>query len=524
MRRLAALIAPLATAAAFAGPAVASPVVVVGTSGHSTVEDDPALPAPSAAELIAPGAWRPASAPCGTSLRVAPTAAAAATRTTLGELSRIARAGAITEDQRAAYEATYRHARTVRGRLGGWRGAELGSVIATVDAIARRGLLTSSRLPALLLSVQRNAEFWPTGKLPQAAQPKKQPCAGKAGLGGARVQFAGDRAVVFQWYPGQGLQFQPLASFGKLNADAAKCMPAAPPAGGPCNAPALRAGLDRMVALASDRGGFLAWEYDFAFGGGVAPWISGLAQGTGIQALTHGSLALGDPKYLRSARRALGAFTHAPPVGVRVRTGVGSHYLIYSFAPGTRVLNGFLQSLNGLFDYATAAKDASAMALFASGDREARREVPRFDTGAWSRYSQGGAESDLGYHELVRDFLRGLCSRTHAGVYCTYANRFTAYLAAPSHLRITAISPRRARRTAVVRLTLSKISCVTMTVTRAGRAIASVSSVLSGGTHTLGFTPPAAGRYTVALDARDLSDHHTIVQSVVDVAAASSRG
>ena len=61
------------------------------------------------------------------------------------------------------------------------------------------------------------------------------------------------------------------------------------------------------------------------------------------------------------ARRALGAFQHPPPVGVRVRTAIGAHYLIYSFSPCYRVLNGFLQSLIGLFDFGHAANDPTAL-------------------------------------------------------------------------------------------------------------------------------------------------------------------
>ena len=39
--------------------------------------------------------------------------------------------------------------------------------------------------------------------------------------------------------------------------------------------------------------------------------------------------------------------------------------------------------------------------------QRAAREVPAFDTGAWSLYSRGTVthESDLGYHTLLRDFL-----------------------------------------------------------------------------------------------------------------------
>ena len=103
----------------------------------------------------------------------------------------------------------------------------------------------------------------------------------------------------------------------------------------PCHPEELRALLDRMVALASERGGFTAWEYFFAFGGGTPPWISGLAQGTAIQALTRGSAAARRPEATSpSPAAALGAFERTPPIGVRARStsGSGRHYLIYSFA------------------------------------------------------------------------------------------------------------------------------------------------------------------------------------------------
>src|SRR5947209_1006608 len=238
----------------------------------------------------------------------------------------------------------------------------------------------------------------------------------------------GDDPVVFQWYPGQGLQIQELATFGRANALANACRPEAGPQAIPCEQDKLRAALDAMRSLAVTRSGFTAWEYYFAFGGGRPPWISGLAQGTAIQALTRGSQVLGDPSYLRLAGRALGAFTHRPPVGVRAPAPDGPHFLLYSFDPQQRVFNAFFQALNGIYDYAQAADDAAARAVFASGEREARREVPLADTGAWSRYSIGGPESDLGYHKLVRDFLVGLCDRTHHHVYCATADRFTAYL------------------------------------------------------------------------------------------------
>jgi len=100
---------------------------------------------------------------------------------------------------------------------------------------------------------------------------------------------------------------------------------------------------------------------------------------------------------------------------VRVEADGGAHYLQYSGKPSLQIINGFVQSLVGLFDYAQLTGDTVAQTLFQQGDTAARKEVPRFDTGAWSLYSRSGRdrpESDLGYHQLLRDFLNQLCKRT----------------------------------------------------------------------------------------------------------------
>ena len=542
-----AILLTLVGVCAAAAPAAAEPVLVVGDGG-AVVRDDPALP-PDALTAPPPGGERACAS--------VPVAAAAAGRTVRGELARVERAGAITAEQRDGWLATYRRARSTAGRMRSSRRGELRAVVRGVESLARRGLLTGSRMPAAFLQLQRNAEFWPRRSFPKAPQPERKPCTGAAGLGGARVVFAGD-PVVFQWYPGQGLQIQPLANFGKANALWRACQPPpvgtapvptptptttpaptttpsvppppnAPPTGGaspsqtatpppatdapPCRPEELRVLLDRMVALASERGGFTAWEYFFAFGGGAPPWISGLAQGTAIQALTRGSQLLADPRYLAVARRALGAFDRPPPIGVRARStsGTGRHYLIYSFATGLRVLNGFLQSLVGLHDLA-ATGDRRARRLFRDGDRAARREIPRYDTGAWSLYAAGGNESDLGYHRLVRDFLQSLCDRTGTAAYCGRAKRFDRYLHERTRVGFGGVGAVRLGGEASIRFTLSKLSCVTVRVRRGAELVQVRKLVMPRGLRALTYRPARAGRYRVQVQAVDLLNHYTRVE------------
>jgi D-glucuronyl C5-epimerase-like protein len=476
-------------------PARASDVYVVN-GDRTALRDDPALPA------------APDPAACGAPSAPQAAAAAASGPTVVGTLRKLGVAD--------RYEPVYRHARVVRDRLKGLRKRELSAVIGDVQSLVARRLLTVSRVPVVFLQLQRNTEYWPSRPVPKAPVPKVVPCAGKAGLGGARVMF-GDDPVVFQWYPGQGLQIQELATFGRANAFANACRPEAGPQSIPCDHDKLRAALEGIRRLAVTRAGFTAWEYYFGFGGGKPPWISGLAQGTAMQALARGSQILGDPAYLDLARGALGAFERAAPTGVRVRAAAGPTFLLYSFSRGLRVFNAFFQALNGIYDYAQAANDDHATAVFTEAEREARREAPLADTGAWSRYSLGGAESDLGYHKLVRDFLTGLCARTSEAVYCDVAKRFNGYLRQRTRLRLVGASPLRARRTARVRVLVSKVSCVTVTVRRGGRVVATLVRVLARGQGVFFWTPPRAGAYAIGIDARDLAGHHTPASQAVTV-------
>jgi hypothetical protein len=491
----------VALAVLVAAPARASEVMVV-EGARTAPRDDPALPA-------APDPFA-----CGAPPRALATAAAGPT--VLGQLARLRDAGALTAEQFSEYDAAYRHARVVRDRLSGLRKKELAAVIGALQRLAARRLLTASRAPVVFLQLERNTQYWPSRPIPAAPVPKVRPCAGKAGLGGARVLF-GDDPVVFQWYPGQGLQIQELATFGRANAFANACRPEAGQQSIPCDHDKLRAALEAIRRLAVTRAGFTAWEYYFGFGGGRPPWISGLAQGTAMQALSRGSQVLGDASYLELARGALGAFERAAPAGVRVAAPSGPHFLLYSFSRGLRVFNAFFQALNGIYDYAQAANDDDARAVFTAAEREARREAPLADTGAWSRYSLGGAESDLGYHKLVRDFLNGLCARTSVAAYCGTAQRFTGYLRERTRLRLVGAAPLRARRTVRVRVLVSKVSCVTVRVRRGGRVVATLVRVLPRGQGVFFWTPPRAGAYSLAIDARDLAGHHTPAARLVTV-------
>jgi hypothetical protein len=455
--------------------------------------------------------------------------------TVRGELQRLQTAGAIDGLTADGYRKTYTSAKATLKKLSGFRRVQLKAVLANVDATAAGNLFISSRLPAVFLTLQRNRAWWAASPLPFAGQ---------------RVTFAPSQ-IVWQFYPGQGWQIQWLGTFGKANAlwmvrtrDAD-----------------LRRLLDEALGLATQRAGGIAFEYLFHFDGGRPPWVSGLAQGTGLSALARGAVRLKDTKYFDAARSALGIFKLAPPSGVLDKTAAGAHYLQYSYAPRLHIANGFTQALNGLHDFATLANDNEGHTLFNAGEAELRVELPGFDTGAWSLYSKPGVESDLGYHKVLRDFLRGLCDRltedqarppapapspsssttappstggTPAGavptapapdprLYCDTAQRFTVDLTTKPTLKIAPPSVLRAKSSGSVRFTLSKVSTVAITAVRRGSVVLNRTLRLGRGRHRFSVRPAQAGPLLVRVRAVDLAGNAGAAQATIHVKPAAKK-
>jgi hypothetical protein len=390
--------------------------------------------------------------------------------------------GQIDQATRDARLAALRSALRTYKRLTGTRKAQLGAVIANTDAMASAGQLVAARLGPVFATLAANQEWWTNGPLLASGQ---------------RVSV-GTSPLIWQYYPGQGIQLQMLANFGKANALWAGR-----------RTTALRALLAELVPLAVDRGGWPAWEYYFKFGGGSPPWTSSISQGTAVQVLGRAGQLLGDPALANAGTLALAAFEQAPPNGVRVDTPAGPFYAIYSFAPGLRVINAHLQALVGLYDFAQITGDGRALGLFQQGDVEAQAVLPSYDTGLWSMYDQSH-ESDLSYHKLVTTFLDNLCKRTATALYCDTAARFKADLTTlPS---VTPVTSRiRTGAPAKLAFSLDKIARVGLVVAQGSRTVFATSAVVGRGTRTFSWSRPATpGDYELRVVATDLAGNRSV--------------
>ncbi len=458
----------------------------MSAGGHITRTQDPFVPAalpaptPTPARTPAPAAAVASATKPEAKANAKPKPKRKPQKTVSSELRRLLKAHAITSSQYATYNADWKGALRTQRHLHGTPARELEAVIENMHNIAVAGKLTPGRLPVLFLTLGYNRQWWASGRVPSS---------------GSYVEFA-DSALVWEYYRGQGIELQVLATFGK--ADGLYTA-------GPSEYSQMQALLAQMIPLAVNRAGGPVWEYYFQFGGGKPPWTSAMSQGTAIEALTRAYLASHDPSYLQLAHGALALFTARPPAGVRVSTPLGARYVQYSFTPGTSIINAFLQSLIGLYDYAQASGDALAQQLFNAGNAEAEAEVPHFDTGAWSLY-QPGVEDTLSYHELVTGFLQQLCQRTSAPVYCVTAQHFTADLTTPPALGLLTHHVRK-NKPVTLQFTLSKYSHVGIVVVGpGGHPLFSTSAYFGYGTRS--FAVPSLkhnGTYTIRLAATDLA-------------------
>lgn len=415
-----------------------------------------------------------------------PATAGAATVSTA--ISRLENSGAITSELAGEARKAYADARSVRRKATGASRTAIRYQIGIAEKLARSNRLTADRVRPVFETLGNNAS-WFRSNGPRAA--------------GTDRRF-GDSRIIFQYFAGQGWQFHPLSNFAKLNAVwTVKSAPA-------------RRSLGKyaaeLISWGVTRGDALAWEYYFPFSGSSAPFISSISQGTAIQALARAGNALNDPAIKAGARRGMLAFGIDAPVGLRIQRDVGNHYIGYSGNRKLQILNMFLQSLDGLHDYAIITGDEEpdqrAWNLYREGLKGARRDTTDSDTGAWSLYSLRGAESSLHYHQLVTGFLVKLCDETKEDIFCGTRKNFADYTKqAPA---ITAVKTKLRRGKVIVYFRLSKISTVTVGASRGGRAAGGAKATVGYGNRRFTFTKPKKkGVYRVNLTAVDLAGNRS---------------
>jgi D-glucuronyl C5-epimerase C-terminus len=313
-----------------------------------------------------------------------------------------------------------------------------------------------------------------------------------------KTDITDEDGLVYRYFAGRCLEFHPLANFGALNTHIAAQ-----------DAEGTQRLADALLARGVyQHGGGIGWEYAFSFGGGRAPWLSGMAQAVAAQAFARAADLVPTRAfaYLREAHAAYALI----PRRMLTRVAAGPWIRLYAFN-SLPVLNAQLQAVLSLQSYAAAAHDSGAGALAARMQRAAAEMLPRFDTGYWTYYSLDGVPSPLDYQQYVVQLLRKLSPADPR--FAAAATRIGAYEHQPPAFMVTNTG------LGALRFWLSKPSSVQV-LTAAGPT---KRVQLVGGWQTLSWGEPRrAGVYPVQVNAVDWAGNRASFESlpIVRVTAA----
>lgn len=175
---------------------------------------------------------------------------------------------------------------------------------------------------------------------------------------------------------------------------------------------------------------YFDWEYRDKL---KAPWYSALAQGNGISLLVRIHLETEKRKYLETAQKAFKSFLiETKDGGVKFIDNKNNIWLEeYIVNPPTHVLNGFVWTLWGIYDYWLLTKEAWARKLFNECVKTLEINLQKYDTGFWSLYEQSGTKMKMlaspFYHSLHIVQLKVLYKMTNEPIFKKYSEKWEKY-------------------------------------------------------------------------------------------------
>ncbi len=156
------------------------------------------------------------------------------------------------------------------------------------------------------------------------------------------------------------------------------------------------------------------------------PWRSGMAQGQSIQALVKAHEVSKETKYLNFAKLLLNAFyIEVKDGGVTYKNNEGWWYEEFASknGPNSKVLNGMIFAMLGIYEYYKYTNDENAKLLFEKGRDALIKELPKFDNKGFSNYDLLGNLSRH-YHQVHIDLLEKLYSITKDKIFMEYCEKW----------------------------------------------------------------------------------------------------
>jgi len=172
------------------------------------------------------------------------------------------------------------------------------------------------------------------------------------------------------------------------------------------------------------------WEYRTPL---KAPWYSALAQGQGISVLVRAFLETSENIYSGAARRAFESFLKTIDEGGVTYVDKKGHtwFEEYIVSPPTHILNGFIWSSWGVYDYYLATGEQRALDLFKEAVTTLSANLNQYDVSFWSLYEQSGTRLRMiaspFYHHLHIVQLKVMHRLTGEDIFQEYASKWEGY-------------------------------------------------------------------------------------------------
>lgn len=163
----------------------------------------------------------------------------------------------------------------------------------------------------------------------------------------------------------------------------------------------------------------------FAFENSKNPYSS-MAQGEGISLLLRAHISTGEYKYLKAADLAKDFMLLPVDLGGTTRY-VGEDIYLYEYTHEPLILNGWIFSIWGLYDYCCYTKDSETQKILNSTLISLEKKLKDFDIKYWSKYDDGKRICSPFYHKLHIAQLKVMYDLTGEDVYNIYAEKWEKY-------------------------------------------------------------------------------------------------
>lgn len=155
---------------------------------------------------------------------------------------------------------------------------------------------------------------------------------------------------------------------------------------------------------------------------------SSMAQGEGVSLLIRLYDVTREEKYLISARKAI-EFMLLPIESGGTTKYEGDDVFLYECTHDPLILNGWIFSLWGLYDYCKYIQDENIKFVLDKTLLSFKKRLQDFDIGYWSNYEEGGKRiCSSFYHKLHIAQLRVMYDLFGDEIYKDYADKWEKYL------------------------------------------------------------------------------------------------